>query len=1296
MSLTPDEGIRCEAEFNPILISPGNRFNCLIDEADENIKQRLKILKESDLKGTLDAEILVDTNVDGNELENCEESLERLYTPNSPRTDENQIIPIVNAVKLDPELLMTVKLVINSKTFDALVDTGASISLIRKSIAEKEASSIDTGNTVELKGLGAVSKGTDGKATLTAEMFKLPCVLDAHMTSDHNIKYPIILGRDFLRQEKIRVDPGRHKLTKYLNTGGKIDFYLESSGTDPVSVILECINVVAVEDAIMSKGFTGVKVELDCPNNLQYSDVIYYDGICHNKKLLGLLGIFNHSTENKTVLIKPETYSQEGGLKVRKGDIVGKVFSVVEMDDNDDETTLDLSEIINKLNIGDVTLEEREKVVEVIKRTNEAIGKSEYDIGHANVSPHVIELTDYTPIWQKPRRFPEAVNQEIENQCEELKLMDIIEYSDSDFSAPVVPVKKKDNSLRMCVDYRKLNKVTKPQNCNIPNLTDSVYSATKIKYFSKLDLIKGFYQVPISENSRKYTAFSTLNHQYQFKRLSFGLKNSGIQFQKNMQEILADFKNKKVIVYIDDILIMSESFDEHLILVEKVLTTLMNSGIKVKIDKCEFFKQQVEFLGHIISKDGISKSPEFIEKVKNFERPTNVSQLRQFLGLCNFQRKFVEHFSEIAKPLTSRTSGPKKKVLDWTEDMLEAFNILKDKLAEEVRLAFPDYSPNANKLELYVDASSFGAGACLIQLQNDEYRVIAYNSLSFSPAQQRYCTLQKELLAIKFGVKSLRSFLFGIEFILYTDHRPLLYLHNMARDNARIMRTIGELDDYNFVIKYKPGPENVAADALSRMVQRAQVVETDSPPESYIPPGFCVAEKVEGGGDSMFQSVFVALENAQIHHSINLPDNVNELRTQAVEHLVTNFVKLGIPLDKERLKIIKSMRYPGVLPTEDLLLAAAALYNIEIRVFHAMVAPVVFKPRVNTSVVIYLQCLAGIHYNPLIQKKKQVEVLIVEKLVHVPADLTICETNKSEVEVLANVQMECNSCHHQLSSDFTCTIEVENQKFCVLFDTGAQVSVMSAKMLDALRTENPELNYEDGTEYSIKGITDAMSAVIGIVQLYPKMLGIDFNVTVPIAVVEDECMPCCIIFGMNFIKRNNIVLDFDKNYLYACNFEDEEIIYPFNDKFETETAFVHTLETVEHMLEEFSEEEDEFEDVPNVVFSIRDNNFHNIQKNDHALRNLYQKIKKNVSVKHWDEEYLKKFRRYQSQMCIEDGLLIRVDHNKRAIILPFALIVDIVHKVHTQMCHIGRLKLFSVVSEKFWQPSLGKNVRRYV
>lgn len=389
-------------------------------------------------------------------------------------------------------------------------------------------------------------------------------------------------------------------------------------------------------------------------------------------------------------------------------------------------------------------LEQKDKIYEMFNRVKGALSKNDNDIGTANISPHKIDVIDGTPIWQRARNFSEPVSNEIEKQCQDLLSNDILQYSNSQWSSPVVPVRKSDCTLRICIDYRKVNKITKQENFPMPNISNCIYKAHNIKYFTKLDLVRGFYQVRLDRNSRKYTAFSTVNNHYEFKRLSFGLRNSGIAFQKAMQQILSPLACSNIIIYIDDILILSETFDEHLHLVEKVLKTLMRAGIKVKVKKCEFFREEIDFLGHKLGRTGIRKSEEFVNKVKEIQRPVTVSQLRKFLGLVNFQIKFVRNFSLISKPLTEITGGNKRKIIEWTDQRVEAFNKLKKEIENDIILSYPDYSQNAEKMELYFDASGKGAGACLLQKQNGEYKNIGYASMCFSQTQIKYSTTERE------------------------------------------------------------------------------------------------------------------------------------------------------------------------------------------------------------------------------------------------------------------------------------------------------------------------------------------------------------------------------------------------------------------------------------------------------------------------------------------------------------------------------------------------------------------------
>ena len=416
-----------------------------------------------------------------------------------------------------------------------------------------------------------------------------------------------------------------------------------------------------------------------------------------------------------------------------------------------------------------------------------------------------------------------------------------------------MPIRKKDGTIRLCVDYRKLNQITIPDRYPLPAIGDVISGLGGVKYFTTLDLVRGYYQMPVEEASREFTAFSTPRHHWQFKRLPFGLKNAPAAFQREMQAVLSGFSWKKVLVYIDDILIVEDSFEKHLDLVKKVLNTLSRHGVKIKPAKCSWFQSEVEFLGHQINQEGIKKTPSYISKLRDYERPKTIKEIREFLGLVNFQRKFMPHCSEIAKPLSKITGGDGKQLVEWTSERIEAFESLKKIAIEDFELAYPDYGTQAHPLELSVDASGYGAGACLSQWQNNVHRVIGYASMTFSEAQQRYSTTDRELAALRWGVKTFKAYLYGTHFYIFTDHRPLIYLQNMKLIDSRIARTLEDLSDYSFKVYYRPGKENETADALSRI--RPEVIEhheNDTPGD--LPEGLKIISYTKGGGDSMFDS----------------------------------------------------------------------------------------------------------------------------------------------------------------------------------------------------------------------------------------------------------------------------------------------------------------------------------------------------------------------------------------------------------------------------------------------------------
>ena len=746
---------------------------------------------------------------------------------NNRKTDEDIDVNIANYLK--PEKVLLFEVEIEGKNIKSLIDTGATISLIKNLTYQKLTDKFLNNESVDIYGLENKSIATKGTIHLTVNWFGVGVNTKFGVTDDEDINHPVILGMDFLQNNDIFINLFHRRISKANADNSTTSIYVTTDGKVQ-NIIHENIPIYAKSNTtLMPESIVQAEVTTKAACRDPELNLLYVEGENSFCELLN--GVVQHDEESKHVYI-----SASNGMKTKKiikeGDIVGRASTLLTIDVDEEENREEkwtLDRLKTDVALGtELNEEEKNKVYAALLNSQGALSINNSDIGKAELHPHHIELLDNTPIWQKYRHFSRPINQEIEQQCQELLSNDIIEHSDSHWSSPIVPVRKRDGTLRLCIDYRKVNKITKTENFPMPNLMHDIYKAHNVKFFTKLDLVRGFYQVPLDDDSKPITAFSTACNHFQFKRLSFGLKNSGIAFQKTMQQILSPLMQENIVIYIDDILIMSDTFEKHLALVSKVLNTLYSNNMKIKVSKCEFFQSKVKFLGHVISREGICKSPDFINKVREFPKPMTVSQLCQFLGLVNFQQKCIPNCSTIAKPLSEITGRSKRHVIKWTDEQSMAFERLKEEVAREITLSCPDYGPTASKMELFVDASGTGAGACLMQFQNGVYRIIGHASMSFSVTQCKYSTIERELTAIRFGLIAFRSFIYGVHFILYTDHRPLIYLHNMTVYSSRLQRMLDDIFEYNFIIKYRPGSGNQAADALSRLTLPTETdIQTD-------------------------------------------------------------------------------------------------------------------------------------------------------------------------------------------------------------------------------------------------------------------------------------------------------------------------------------------------------------------------------------------------------------------------------------------------------------------------------------
>ncbi|KAK3086868.1 hypothetical protein FSP39_024642 [Pinctada imbricata] len=448
---------------------------------------------------------------------------------------------------------------------------------------------------------------------------------------------------------------------------------------------------------------------------------------------------------------------------------------------------------------------------ELLLKYLDIFAKSKSDIGRTNIVKHKINTDRAHPIKQAPRRIPLAKRAEAENEVQTLLKDGLIEPSSSPWSSPVVLVKKKDGSLRYCIDYRKLNSVTIKDSYPLPRIDDSLDALGGACMFSCIDLASGYWQVEMEPDDKAKTAFSTPKGLFQFKVMPFGLCNAPATFERLMETVLNGLPFQTCLLYIDDIIVYSKDFKTHVERLSEVLERLKNAGLKLSPKKCNFFQNQVSFLGHIVSNEGVSTDPIKISAVKDWPTPKTVHDVRSFLGTCSYYRRFIPGFAHIARPLHKLTE--KGKQFSWAEESQASFDKLKTLLISSPILSYPDMS---KPFMLDCDASGFSVGAVLSQSDNGSERVVAYFSKTLNKAERNYCVTRRELLAIILAIKHFHHYLYGKHFTVRTDHGALNWLMKFRNPEGQMARWLEQLQAYDFRIEHRPGKSHGNADGLSR------------------------------------------------------------------------------------------------------------------------------------------------------------------------------------------------------------------------------------------------------------------------------------------------------------------------------------------------------------------------------------------------------------------------------------------------------------------------------------------------
>ena len=529
------------------------------------------------------------------------------------------------------------------------------------------------------------------------------------------------------------------------------------------------------------------------------------------------------AVKNNKVRVPVTNFSEEekhigAGVEVARIESALCLRCISNTDPAEEEETTDLPEHLEDMvrrvspNIKAST---RQSLRRILKELQDTFACPGGKLGRNGRCKHCINVQGHYPRKSPPRRYPLAQRDIVENELQRMLDNDIIEPSSSPWASNIVLVKKKDNSVRFCVDYRRLNAVTKKDAYPLPHIGDTLDALGGNRWFSCLDMNAGFNQVELDARSKEYTAFNTHKGLFQYKVLPFGLCNSPPTFQRLMELVLSGLLFERCLVYIDDVVVLGKTEEDALDNLRAVLIKFREANLKLKPSKCHLFQEKCTFLGHTISADGTTCERQKVEAIQEWPEPRNVSEVRSFLGTCSYYRKFVPNYADLAAPLTNLTR--KNQKFEWSTACQEAFDLLKKALTTSPILSYP--RPEG-KFILDTDASGTAIGAVLSQEQDGEEKVLSYASAILPKERQNYCTTYRELYAVVKFVKHFNHYLWGRRFLVRTDHGSLRWLQNFKNPEGIVARWLATLGTYDFEIEHRKGSLHGNADGLSRIPRR--------------------------------------------------------------------------------------------------------------------------------------------------------------------------------------------------------------------------------------------------------------------------------------------------------------------------------------------------------------------------------------------------------------------------------------------------------------------------------------------
>ena len=740
------------------------------------------------------------------------------YTPpQTPPCDYPEICAMEPSLDLPPDSLYVLGTIANQMT-PMLVDTGASVTAVSYSFFSTllPSPAMQTTLLTSIRTVSGEELPILGQATLSftfdATSYSFSVLVIDKLT------YPVVLGRDFLTHFGSVIDMQAHTLV--LSGNPPLPLHTTShvpenasSVTTPVTVHAYATYILPPLSESVIPVYPKTALEVGSTGLIEPSSKLaerYH--VCGASQMVSFSEDHTFPFRVLNPTNKPVTIYRCSTMGTYTPSAA--TMSVIATAENSHPPT-SISDSAQTVPIDlsdtDLTDTQQAQLKSLIAEYRDIFALSPEELGRTGLVQHRIDTGDHAPIRQRPYRVSDTQRGIIEEHVTDMLNRGIIQPSVSPWSSPIILVKKKDGTDRFVVDFRRLNSVTRKDSYPLPRIDDALDALNGTKYFSTMDLMSGYWQVEMDPDSREHTAFTTYGGLYEFLVLPFGLTNAPSTYQRLMECVLRNLTYKICLIYLDDILVYSRTFENHLDHLRQVFDRLRHANLKLKPSKCKFACTKVNYLGHIVSPDGIAPDNDKISAVKDFPRPHNVKTVRSFLGLANYYRRFVKDFSKIATPLNQLLRKDHKFV--WTDTCERAFNDLKEALTTAPILAFPNFK---EPFHLYTDASNEGIGVTLGQLQNGKEVAIAYAGRDLNAAERNYSTTEREALGLIFGIRKFEPYLHGRKFILHTDHHALKWLMTINDPSGKLARWSLLVQQHDFEIRHRPGISHANADALSR------------------------------------------------------------------------------------------------------------------------------------------------------------------------------------------------------------------------------------------------------------------------------------------------------------------------------------------------------------------------------------------------------------------------------------------------------------------------------------------------